>query len=403
MIKFFSVCNFYSISNRQYISLSPDSESQWDESQVITPAGNRLNTVATVIGHNASGKTNLLKAIAFCSWFMNHSYSQHTHDGVIPVCKHMLSESNTSKFELVFECNNKEYKYKIHVNPKYIEYEWLGTVKNGKSSCIYEMRNEKGKISMPKWNLQKLNDEDLNRFISLGNVSLYSFLLSTGYLKRHNLSEIAIFCPNLWSAGTKPMGSIDNFLKLSKKLSENKTRLETIALFMQDFGLGIKRLEIDDLEITEFKAEDMPSVFKAKAISVVHEYKSKSFKLNLLGESNGTQTALWLLNNVLNVLENGETLVFDELENSIHLAKKIIKLFADKNINKNYAQLIFTTHHPWLLNDRDKSQIFIVEKHKNLKSEIYRLDEVEGVKDSDNFCDKYLAGAYGGVADIGWF
>jgi hypothetical protein len=39
----------------------------------------------------------------------------------------------------------------------------------------------------------------------------------------------------------------------------------------------------------------------------------------------------------------------------------------------------------------------LVEKDENCESTAWRLDEVEGVRNDDNFYAKYMAGAYGAV------
>ena len=42
----------------------------------------------------------------------------------------------------------------------------------------------------------------------------------------------------------------------------------------------------------------------------------------------------------------------------------------------------------------------LVEKNKECKSEVYRLDELKGVRRDDNIYAKYMAGAYGAVPNI---
>ena len=82
------------------------------------------------------------------------------------------------------------------------------------------------------------------------------------------------------------------------------------------------------------------------------------------------------------------------------MVREIINLFSDKTLNKKNAQILFSTHIPLLLDDRNKTQIYLVEKNEDLATELYRLDEVEGVRNDDNFCNKYLMGAYGAVGNI---
>ena len=77
----------------------------------------------------------------------------------------------------------------------------------------------------------------------------------------------------------------------------------------------------------------------------------------------------------------------------------MVNLFGSEETNSKGAQLIYTTHMPTLMTDLSKYQIFLVEKNKDCESEVYRLDEVQDVRNDDNLFKKYLAGAYGGIPD----
>ena len=52
------------------------------------------------------------------------------------------------------------------------------------------------------------------------------------------------------------------------------------------------------------------------------------------------------------------------------------------------------------MNLLDKYQILLTEKNSSGESDIWRLDDVEGVRVEDNLFAKYNAGAYGAVPDI---
>jgi glycerol kinase len=72
----------------------------------------------------------------------------------------------------------------------------------------------------------------------------------------------------------------------------------------------------------------------------------------------------------------------------------------NKDKNPNNAQLLFTTHNPWFLQDLTKTQIFITEKNNNAETEVTRLDEIAGVRNDENYFTKYLAGEYDGRPKI---
>ena len=72
-------------------------------------------------------------------------------------------------------------------------------------------------------------------------------------------------------------------------------------------------------------------------------------------------------------------------------------MFMSHSTNKHNTQLIISSHNYTTLNSLDKQQIFLSEKNTRGYTEVWRLDEIEGVDSRDNFYTKYLAGAYGAV------
>ena len=77
----------------------------------------------------------------------------------------------------------------------------------------------------------------------------------------------------------------------------------------------------------------------------------EEIEFNIVDESTGTQRLFEIAGYWLYVLQNGEVLIIDELETSLHqvLSKALIEMFNNPEINKNNAQLIFTTHNTTLL------------------------------------------------------
>ena len=106
-----------------------------------------------------------------------------------------------------------------------------------------------------------------------------------------------------------------------------------------------------------------------------------------------------LLSNILPALATGGLAIIDELEADLHpnMLKPIMDLFFSKRSNPKQAQLLCTCHSPEILNIVDKSQVVLVEKDEQCRSEAWRLDTVSGIRTDDNYYAKYLSGAYGAV------
>ena len=116
-------------------------------------------------------------------------------------------------------------------------------------------------------------------------------------------------------------------------------------------------------------------------------------------ESLGTVKLFTTLPYLFDVLEKGDVLILDEIENGLHpnVVKEIINLFLDKKQNPHQAQLICTTHQPLLLYDTvvKRDQVWVISKNKCGKSTIARLSEEPSTRSQSNLSNKIIEGALG--------
>ncbi|MBP5545249.1 MAG: AAA family ATPase [Kiritimatiellae bacterium] len=127
--------------------------------------------------------------------------------------------------------------------------------------------------------------------------------------------------------------------------------------------------------------------------------------IKLKEESDGTQVFFRLMPNVLNILDNGFTMLRDEIDRSMHpfLVEFIIRLFNDPEVNVNNAQLLFSTHNLALLSESllRKDQIWFAEK-RNGASEYFSLQDFDdkNVTPTSPFASWYSEGRFGGIPQI---
>ena len=115
-------------------------------------------------------------------------------------------------------------------------------------------------------------------------------------------------------------------------------------------------------------------------------------------ESLGTVKLFTTLPYLFDILENGGTLVLDEIENGLHfhLVKELISLFLNQESNPYGAQLICTTHQPLLISDNVKrDQVWIVSKDNVGRSGIQRLSKDNSSRANANLTSKIIEGALG--------
>jgi len=402
MLKSIKIKNFYSFGEEQEISFDINHKDFLDDSARHHKRGSYLNTVVCIIGSNASGKTNALRALSFLGWFIRSSYSLLKVDRLIPLALHKLHPKGAASFEVEFYENDILYRYYIELNQKEVLKERLDkTVKRINKTPIFELtRNPEAVLitdSLPK----PLNPNDWERIKERANVSLLSALIDLGYL-----SEITFFKnikANVTEGGYMPFRDLEPF-DISRILYQDKELQEDILSFSKNIDLGIAGFEFIERPSGE-GVENTNEAKKFQLLECIHNSKMGNFKLPIFYESNGTLRGYSILSNVLVALRTSGLIVMDEIEDGLHPAviKKIISLFESKETNPNNAQLIFSTHQHLLLNDRTKTQIFLANKSADtLETEIYRLDDVEGVRNDENYFQKYIAGVYGGTPDIKW-
>jgi hypothetical protein len=129
---------------------------------------------------------------------------------------------------------------------------------------------------------------------------------------------------------------------------------------------------------------------------------NSEIELEIEDESAGTKRLFYIAGYLLWVLEYGKVLIIDEIDRSLHpvLSKALIKMFNNPEINKNNAQLIFTTHDTTLLDDETfrPDQIWFTEKDNSM-TKLYSLFDFRP-RENESLQKGYLLGRYGAIPFI---
>ena len=391
MIHKFKVKNFYSINEEQELDFTSnkqysESSSEFDDIFV--------NNVNCFVGANASGKTNIFKALSFLIWFAEKSYYEVDENFNESFTPHKLNNNKPTSFEIIFDSDKKLYKYSVNMTKEKLLYECLEIKSTKGFSYLYKLKNTENEIQI-KYNrnnkhLPPINENDEKRFKSKEKISFLSFLLVLRYLNNIKLTGIV---PMLYSNVSRPWSkNVDSdydAIILSKALNNKAILKDGILPYLKCFDLGISDFSEDEL----FKVKDYNGEY-VNLLGFKHSNSDKSFIVSAVEESSGTIKAVFLLVILLAVLSDGGAAIVDELDTKLHydIARKLISLFSNKDTNKKNAQLFFSTHQPLFLNDRDKTQIFLCYKEDCLNTEIYRLDDIQGIRNTEYYFEKYLAG-----------
>ena len=364
-----------------------------------------VNRVTGVFGSNASGKTNLLKAIAFLRYFILSSASTKP-DEPIPVEGFAFVESTEGAapepiyFCLEFEFDGHLYRYELELNSKRVLAESLHR-KDQRFRYLFE-RTWDDALGFYHFKAQDIGPA---KHISLRENASF---LASAVLQQHEesfrfSSYFQNLYVNIYARGRLPTHDPEdmNVFQAARFYEKHTELLQSAESHLIRADLGISKLKIEEARFLnpDGKEEKMPFPV------VEHQVSGKAYLRPLLEESRGTQSLFVLLRYILPVLHSGGVAVIDEFETGLHshVVKAIVELFYSPASNPKGAQLIANFHTDYLLQSTlEKYQIVLTEKNPDsLTTQAWRLDQVKGAaRNANNHYAKYHAGAYGGIPKL---
>lgn len=357
---------------------------------------NRVSLINTIIGPNASGKSNILKIFSILKHLIVDSQSDKEHIGLYYCKNHALySASPLSSLGVKFVANNRMFDYSFVLNSsqiiseKLVEYSKPAERLTGKTLIHREWNSSSSTYSI------KQLDGELKTFevATRKNASVVSVAKQIPKCKLANLIA------NYWDNNIICDTEIGTFL--NKALFDASFRDRELDTIIDNEEIKnkvdelLRKYDVSYKDLTRKKIEFDQSSFYS--YSIEHRFNNKTFSIPTNNESSGTKRLVRILRKIISTLsiQNG-VVIIDELDAFLHpdLSEAIIDLFRDEYINENHAQIIFATHNHRILQNLDKQEIFLTEKTDNGETDIWRLDDVENVRADDNYYLKYMAGAY---------
>jgi AAA15 family ATPase/GTPase len=406
MLLRFACKNFRSLRDEQELSLVAGSAHEHEESLIQIPViKSRVLRSAAIYGANASGKSNIVRAISFLSAAVQRSHSG-TASSKIPRQRFELDDeaNRPSYFECDFLLKGERFTYGFELNDQEFLREWLYSYPNARRVLWYERRHDSPMVFGRSLMGRNRVIESLTRKNSL--------FLSVAAQNNHE-QLIPIF--NWFEEGfalitpdhREPLSTAD-------LCAENNEALRTVLSLMRFADLGIVDLKISEEEVDQnFKEilklfmkrngtsdSSTPPPLKLRKPTLLHEGRSRPYEIEATDESKGTIAFFSLLGPILSALSSGTVLLIDELDSSLHpiLAQEIVKLFNDPAKNPNGAQFIFTTHDANLLslNILRRDQIWFTEKDKEGSTSVYPLSEFS-IRNNYDIAKGYLQGRFGAI------
>lgn len=401
--------NYFSIRDRQILDMTIDqkvSDPEHRFAPIFKGSQIRAPKVIAIFGANASGKSTLLRAVAFLAQMIRDSVSI-TQD-FIPNCERFNDTESANRpisfaieFGSIMNLNDEterrcddgeEVEYGIY------RYELDLGVSNGKVSKIIKESLKQKPMGVGKW--QRVYERDENGAVKDSksfSMSGYHHLQKTLSEKHTVISSFAKF--------SHP--SAQQFLRLAQKIL---TQIEPInnnpdfALInylrnepevVADLNRDLNRLDVG-IDKLEFKpTQNGPSlVFKHAGLEIDMPWDL---------QSHGTKAIIKMYPLISATLAVGGVLLIDEMDAAIHpmILPEFINWFYDtQRRNKDNAQLWLSCHSAALLDNLTAEEIVLCEKDAKGRTSIFSLMDVK-IRRDDNHYKKYLSGVYGGVPQLG--
>lgn len=387
----FTVKNYKSIRDEMTFDMQAAAISEHEDKVIKDKDEEQFLPVSAIYGPNGGGKSNVLEALhTLAAKVLRPLYATGDNEERLFLQKKLIIEpfafseetkNQPTEFEIFFRTVMAEYRYILHVKRDIVVYESLDRVKldTGRKSALFERDEEillKGVFAK-----LKISDE------LSATLPLLSYLGIT-YKKNEVVKDVL---------GWFEYG-ID-FLNYGNPIEELRMAVSNSEEVKQ---LMLDMIQEMDLDIVDFRVvKDENDRIDVYTKHMVEGYEAE---LNLLEESSGTRKLFGLLPFIADSLLTGTSLVIDELDAKIHpvLLRHIIMMFNNMSINKNKAQLIFTSHDLSTMNSEvfRRDEIWFVAKGNAQNSKLYSLVEFknekgESVRKDAKFDKQYLEGKYG--------
>ena len=359
-----------------------------------------LKTVA-IYGANASGKSNIIKAIRACVQmiFESHNYNENTMFAFTPF--KFGGVGKPSRFYIRFLIDGVEYEYSFTLTKTEIITEELYYYPVGRKKLVFARDERKGP---DKKDIYEFRSAIRRPMDVAGNTSKKTLFVSRASQMDRDVAKdvfryfnerfiLNYFGYNSYSIESLLNENKDLILKVLKAAdsdiidirSQHELRSLTTAVFDP---LSNQLLSRDDIQKPQLKI----TTFHRNNPEVPFDFYSE--------ESSGTQEFFHMMLTILNIIKGNKVLLIDEISMGLHvnLVEYILNLFHQSES----AQLIFSTHNTNLLNMRKlrKDQVYFVNKRDDGSSDLYSLFDFKDFRENMDAEKAYLQGRFDAIPYI---
>lgn len=446
MLVRFSVENCLSFRDRVELSMIASEEVRDHPEHVIHEGGANgmpVLKLGVIYGANASGKSNLVKAMLMARELILKPAGVHQRIDRVPFKLDPSSWDKPTRFEFEVKLDDRYFAYGFSVTSEKVEEEWLFEVGRDVEIRIFE-RTEGGF----EWGEFEFSSQDEKSFLEFTAKGTHHNRLFLSECRERNVGDNVpaaadILNVLLWFEFKLMIAFPDRTTyNIASQVHADKNFQKQLAKYLGCFDTGIERIDIEPIEVgasaavklitkaievyIDFGAKNgdpwnaVPDQFWAsndqgslsgwKLVSRHHESggSDRGVSFEMSEESDGTRRLMQLVPAMIAMMEGGGVFVIDELDRSLHadILHSYLANFLKYSTGRS-SQLIVTTHDTTLLRQDflRRDEVWFVEKGKDQSSRLVALEEYKDVDQSKDLQQDYLLGRFGGVPvirDFSW-
>lgn len=383
----FSFTNFRSYKDETTFDFQASNLAEFNDSLISSDKASDVLPISVIYGPNGGGKTNLLAALsAVISMVVSPVYELGKTSGSIiiqqktelmPYIFDDTSKNEPTEFQLFFRVNNNEYRYYVAVLNGLIVSESLyrKTIGGKKPAFLFDRENENIEVG------PTIKSKSINT--SVNPKMPYISFLAINYSIPEINEVMGWFESCIIRSYANPVAESQILL------TENEDSKKRFINMMNDMGIEISGYRYDK-ESDQFLLQRVVG--------------NKEYDIPFINESDGTRKLFAALPVIILALREGRLIIIDELDAKLHpkLLRYVIKLFTTPEINKNGAQLLFTSHDLTTMKNTifRRDEIWFAALNDVNSSEIFSLYDIrrednEHVNNTAAYDKQYLEGRYG--------
>jgi len=383
-----------------------------------------LLPIAAIYGGNASGKTNLLKALSFAKDMIVRGTQPEAYIPVMPfrLDSACLKAPTLLSFELFTD--NRCYEFGFKVTSEKVVEEWLIEIRKTTEKELYYRHGDKIRFA------PELKKKQFLQFAFQGTRDNQLFLTNAVHQKVETFKPIYKWFRDklVLIAPDSRFGPLEIVLQKDHPLSQQMSK----ALSQLDTGiarLGEEYIEIENLPIPEklhqqlmsdlaegdrvdFRVEpDQDRFLITKKDGAIKARKLVSYHSNPQGEeirfeinheSDGTRRAIDLLPAFLDLIGGTDRVyVIDELDRSLHtlLSQSLLKGYLNAVDQDARSQLLFTTHDVLLMDQKifRRDEMWVTERDPMGCASLIAFSDYKDIRSDKDIRKSYLQGRIGGI------